>query len=287
MTTHSKAPDFSRQSSRQDTAFDAAALRSDNVLGKKITEARKKKKLSQKTLAERFRAYNLPVRAGAISKWETGDALPNPFQLFALCRILEIRDVLSYFTGQPSLPEAFSPALNPEGRHILQLFQETLLASGCYPAEAPLTERFSAPRTPVSVRVFSTPAAAGSGSFLDGEDYDMIEFDPANIPEGTDFGIRVTGDSMLPRYVPGQIVFVRQCPELRPGEIGVFVCDGSAYIKQYTEASPTADMLEAYMASDGTVRPRITLLSLNRDRADCDVAVGPENALMIIGRVLN
>ena len=65
-----------------------------------------------------------------------------------------------------------------------------------------------------------------------------------NVPEDTDFGIRVTGDSMLPRYVPGQIVFVEQCKELFDGEIGVFIYDGNAYIKQYTESVPSNDVLE-------------------------------------------
>lgn len=85
--------------------------------------------------------------------------------------------------------------------------------------------------------MFSTSAAAGHGNFLDSEEYDLINFDHANVPDGTDFGIHVTENSMLPRYVPGQIVFVEQCEGLCLGEIGVFVCNDNAYIKQYRESA--------------------------------------------------
>ena len=40
-------------------------------------------------------------------------------------------------------------------------------------------QRRSMPAT-VPVKVFLTPAAAGSGSFLNGEDYEMIDFNPNN-----------------------------------------------------------------------------------------------------------
>jgi len=269
------------------SALNADDMKSNNILGKKIAEARKQKKISQRDLAATFKDYNISVSSGAISKWEKGDALPNPYQLLALCQILDIKDILRYFTGRTPEPEDYSPELSQKGLNLLQLFKETLIASGNYQVKSRRAERPSTPRRPILVKVFSTPAAAGSGSFLTSEDYDMIEFDPANVPEDTDFGIRVTGDSMLPRYVPGQVVFVEQCKELYNGEIGVFVCDGNVYIKQYTESMPDEDSLDDYMTSEGVVKPKIDLISLNRDRADCDVDVRPDSMLVIVGRVLN
>ena len=112
----------------------------------------------------------------------------------------------------------------------------------------------------------------------------MIDFDPDNIPEGTDFGIRVSGDSMLPRYVSGQIVFVEQCKELYPGEIGVFVYNGNAYIKQYQETMPTKEESSGIQTE---IYPKVTLYSLNRKLADYDVHVKPEDDLFIVGRVLS
>lgn len=276
-----------KYSAQEHTPFDADSMKNSNVLGKKITEARKQMKISQKVLSEMFLDYNITVSSGAISKWEKGDALPNPYQLLALCQILGIKDALRYFTGKTPEADDYSPELSQKGLNLLQLFKETLIASGNYQPKSRRAEKPASPRRPILVKVFTTPAAAGSGSFLDSEDYDMIEFDPANVPEDTDFGIRVTGDSMLPRYVPGQVVFVEQCQELYNGEIGVFVYDDNAYIKQYCESAPSDEDIEDYTSSEGYVSPKIDLVSLNRDRADCDVDVRPENRLFIVGRVLN
>lgn len=115
----------------------------------------------------------------------------------------------------------------------------------------------------------------------------MIEFDPTNVPEDTDFTIRITGYIMLLRYVPGHVIFIEQCKELYNGEIGVFVYDDNAYIKQYTGSIPDEDDLDEYMTSEGMVNPKINLISLNSNRADCDVDVRHENMLIIVGWVLN
>ena len=264
--------------------FDVGFLKEQNTIGTRITEARKAAKLSQKGLSEKLEDYNVFIKPGSISKWEKGDAMPNPYQLLAVCHLLHINEVLEYFTGITPQREDYTPELNQRGLNMLQLFKETLIASGKY---APRSRRsYTEPAPEVMVKVFSTPAAAGTGSFMYGEDYDMIGFDPSNVPEGTDFGIRVTGDSMLPRYVPGQIVFVEQCEELYPGEIGVFICNDNAYIKQYRESAPDEDELDDY-TFDGRVCTKVTLYSLNRDRADCDVHITPNDRLDIVGRVLS
>ncbi len=263
--------------------FDAGALKAANTLGQKLAQARKLQRLSQKDLAAALGAYHISVSSGAVSKWEKGDAMPNPYQLLALCHILQISEILPYFTdSQPEAPD-YAPQLSQKGLELLRMFKETLIASGNYRPRSRRTD-FKPPED-ILVKVFTTPAAAGSGSFLDSEDYEMVPCSPASMPERWDFGIRVTGDSMLPRYAPGEIVFVEQCRELYPGEIGVFVCNGSAYIKKYTEMQPGTDELSDYMSSDGHLRPRIRLMSLNRERADCDVEVGPEDTLFIVGRV--
>ena len=58
----------------------------DNIkVGKFITECRKKKNLTQAQLAEK-----LNITDRAISKWETGKAMPDSDIMLDLCNILEI-----------------------------------------------------------------------------------------------------------------------------------------------------------------------------------------------------
>lgn len=147
-------------------AFDAAELKKQNVLGKKIAESRVSSGMSQKELAGKLASYNISISPASISKWEKGAALPNPYQLLALSHIFGINDMLKYFTGCSPEPQDYTPELSQKGLNLLQMFKEMLIASGKY---APHTRR-SMPAT-VPVKVFLTPAAAGSGSFLNGEDY--------------------------------------------------------------------------------------------------------------------
>ena len=48
----------------------------------------------------------------------------------------------------------------------------------------------------------------------------------------TDFIVRVSGDSMEPTYHDGDKLFVKEQPSIEIGEIGIFVVDGNAYVKE-------------------------------------------------------
>ncbi|MDO4170582.1 MAG: S24 family peptidase [Lachnospiraceae bacterium] len=265
--------------------YDGAILRAENMLGKKLTQARKSKKMSQKELSKNLLEYNIKVSAGAISKWEKGDSMPNPYQLFAVCFILQIDDVLNYFTGNvPSYD--YSPDLSQKGLNLLQLFKEALVSSGQY---SPRNKRnkFLESEEEIEMKVFTQPAAAGPGNpILDG-DYDMISFPVSTIPEGANFGIRVSGQSMLPRYVDSQIVWVEQCNELYHGDIGVFYYDDNAYIKKYIIEQPNENKIYSSTNCEERITPKITLFSLNRECANQDVHILPEHPFYIVGRVLN
>ena len=105
-----------------------------------------------------------------------------------------------------------------------------------------------------SLPLYSLAVSAGTGQFLDGESYEMQPVGP-EVPEEANFGVRVAGDSMEPRFHSGQTVWVHQQPTLDPGEIGVFLYDGSAYLKQ--------------LRRDGG---RVLLHSLNPAYADLEIS---------------
>ena len=76
---------------------------------------------------------------------------------------------------------------------------------------------------------FTTMVSAGTGNFLDGTDFEMIEVGD-EVPESADFGVRITGDSMEPKYINHQIVWVHQQDYLLHGEIGIFCFNGDASV---------------------------------------------------------
>ena len=90
---------------------------------------------------------------------------------------------------------------------------------------------------------------------------------------------------MLPNYHDRQIAMVHRQDTLRNGEIGIFLVDNDAYIKQYTECVSGKKERDEYTAHDGTVYPKITLVSLNPEFKN--ITVKPSQRLTVIGKVLN
>ena len=84
---------------------------------------------------------------------------------------------------------------------------------------------------PRLLRLYDIPVSAGAGNFLEGGSYEMIEVDSA-VPETADYAVKVSGDSMTPRFLNGQIIFLHEQPVLHEGEIGVFSLNGEAYLKK-------------------------------------------------------
>lgn len=85
--------------------------------------------------------------------------------------------------------------------------------------------RFEGSIVYVDMPVSYLAASAGTGAFLDEGNFEMVSVPKNTIPAGAEFGIRVSGDSMMPTYCDGQIVWIQQCQTLNPGEVGIFIYD--------------------------------------------------------------
>jgi phage repressor protein C with HTH and peptisase S24 domain len=59
----------------------------------------------------------------------------------------------------------------------------------------------------------------------------MIEVDNT-VPGLADYAVRVSGNSMMPRFVDRQIVFIHEQPGLLEGEIGIFCLNNNIYLKK-------------------------------------------------------
>ena len=81
------------------------------------------------------------------------------------------------------------------------------------------------------VSYYDMPVSAGTGNPLDEEKQEKVDL-TEQPPKGTDFIVRVSGDSMEPTYHDGDKLFVKEQPSIEIGEIGIFVVDGNAYVKE-------------------------------------------------------
>lgn len=84
----------------------------------------------------------------------------------------------------------------------------------------------------VPVLVYDEPAAAGSGNFANGDVSHTQEFLKTQVPDGTDFAVLVSGESMTPIIPDGSIAFIQGTPVIKEEDFGIFILDGQAYCKQ-------------------------------------------------------
>ena len=81
------------------------------------------------------------------------------------------------------------------------------------------------------MRLYDIPVSAGLGNYLEDGGHEVIEVD-GTVPATADYALRVSGESMMPRFVDRQIIFVHEQPVLDVGEIGIFCLNNEVYLKK-------------------------------------------------------
>lgn len=81
--------------------------------------------------------------------------------------------------------------------------------------------------------LFDLPASAGTGIYLDSEYAQKIRVLADETTRKANYLVRVSGNSMEPRFYDGDIVLVKEQSTVNPGEIGIFVLNDEGYIKLF------------------------------------------------------
>ena len=205
--------------------------------GELIRRQRKAKKMNQEELGALVR-----VGKNAVGAWEAGRSRPDVGSVPVICEALDLS--LEEFFGMPekqeSIPEITGTvsrqekasllrrygSLNPYNRQVI-MRQMTVLQE--MQADAP------EPRKVIRLFRNELAASAGPGETLDVARGEEVFLFASPTTEAADEIIRVNGNSMEPTYHDGEQVLVRHAAGVRPGEIGVFICGDTGYIKEYQE----------------------------------------------------
>ena len=225
-------------------------------IGATLTQLRKNKKLMQKDVASKLSDYGFSVKSKTIYNWEKGLAQPSIPHFIALCDILDVDDVLWRFAGIPKGPYA---GLNRSGRQKAREFIDLLfkiddfkvltgkgspgIRGGRVDAGNSNDSEENSDTLPRLLRLYDLPVSAGAGNFLDDSGYTEIEA-PSYVPVAVDFALRVSGDSMEPHILDGQVIWVKEQEVLDTGDIGIFSYSGDVYCKKLI-----ADGRRAYLRS--------------------------------------
>jgi len=198
------------------------------LIGEKIKAARMARGLTQVQLAKMIGEKSGTV----INNWECANSRPAIDKISSICQALHITpDFLFSITGEyPSVDEmtmvrkyrtldsfgktAVDSVLNVEYDRILSMQPKKTRARM------------------LKIDFYNYPASAGTGNFLETETPDEIWVKEVPEAEDADYVIPITGDSMEPTYHDGDKVFVEKCSTVDEGDIGIFVVNGEAFIKE-------------------------------------------------------
>ena len=200
-----------------------------SFVGAQIKKYRNIKGMTQQDIANALGESSGRV----IYNWEKGIGRPDCDKLARLCDLLEVSaDELIGCKSMAQRPTATEwntiqkyRALDEHGKEIVDY-----LIDSEYKRVATLTRK-PKPRM-LKMDYYTLPASAGTGNFLDSDLAEDLLVPESAEAEQADFVISVGGDSMEPTYHDGDKVFVKKCDSVDIGEVGIFVVNGDAYIKE-------------------------------------------------------
>jgi hypothetical protein len=186
----------------------------------RIRQARESQKLTREQVVSRMHTY-LPadkaVVARTLAAWEGGDREPRVTQAIALAKALGYHEVSDLFY------DSDEAQLNKLGLDRLEEYRSLLLRSPQFREVIPSVLRV--------LPVYLQPASAGTGQWLDDDLSEEMEVDDS-VPVSAEFGVRLAGDSMSPRFADGQIVWARKAETAENGEIVLCVLNDQGYCKK-------------------------------------------------------
>lgn len=227
----------------------------------KLKQLRKKRGIT----AESF-AQDIGVPLSTYTKWEFGSASPRYDKLLIIADYYGVST--DYLLGRTDKPESSDLSdvlkemqLDSSTRAIICAFAEL--------GEDQRTEFIKTLRQlshsepeirETAVRWFEKlsvhKVSAGAGYDLtDGDLWQRAKLVDCSELDRADFAVEVDGDSMEPTILDGEVVLVKAGAEVEEGEIGLFIYDGSGYVKErgteglishnpdYAPIIPTSDVI--------------------------------------------
>ena len=199
-------------------------------IGSRIKERRLQLNMTQQDLADK-----LSITKGSIANYENEVSVPKPDILY---RIIDALRCDANYLFQDDVPIVKKVEITEDEKRLIEKYR-ALDRRGkgvvlCVADKELDLQRSSTPEreiTIVKLPYYDFPASAGVGNFTDYEYATYIDvIDP---PRNADYIVRVSGDSMEPTLYDGDKLYIQKVDVLAFGDIGLFACGGSIYVKEY------------------------------------------------------
>ena len=84
-----------------------------------------------------------------------------------------------------------------------------------------------------AILLYELPVSAGVGVYLDEAEAESINIPDNDKTADADYALRISGNSMEPKYRDGDILLVRNADSIDVGELGIFLLDGCGFFKVF------------------------------------------------------
>lgn len=203
-------------------------------IGSRIKDARINKEMTQEDLASK-----LGVTKGAIANYENGVSIPKSEVLLKLFVILECDPNYIYQDEIKALENTFTTTISEQKmiekyRNLDRYGVETVnsvLDIEYQRVKEEIMKEESYPMIPKIL--YGCSPSAGIGNYLpDDIDESAIMVPDTPKTRKADYVLKVDGKSMEPEYMDGDLVLVKKQDQVDIGEVGIYLVDGEALIKE-------------------------------------------------------
>ena len=173
-------------------------------------------------------AEKVGVSKSAVSHWLAGDNSPNIEILAKICQIYDVK--LSELLNE-KIEVTYADKILLKKYHSLDIYSKEVV-------DSVLEIEFKRCNEPKEEeKIIHLPksvlkASAGSGNWLDEQQLESVSVLDTPKAKKANLVIEVDGDSMEPLYSNGDNVLVNTKSDVAVGDIGIFIVDGSGYIKK-------------------------------------------------------
>lgn len=192
--------------------------------------------LDKKEIKQSDLCNHIGINTSTMTNWKNRKTDPPAKYIIPICEFLDISPYV-LLTGK----EKSSPAetLTAGEQELLtyynkldafqkgQLLERAIVLSES--AKTPLEQR----KNTIFIEYYSLPASAGTGVYLDNCDKEMIEVEESSETSEANFALKVSGNSMEPRFHDGDLVLIKSQPSVDLGDIGIFIINDEGFIKMF------------------------------------------------------
>lgn len=200
------------------------------AFNERLKEARIACGLTQEQLA-----IKIGVAKSTVTGYEKGNSEPN---MLTVQKIMQTLGIDANFLWQDDMKQSLTTTLNKQELEHIKKYRS--LSEYDKETVNGLVNRLSAKPTefvqlmpPIIIPYYGEVASAGTGQFVfDDIPPEMIEIENCMENMHVNFAIGVNGDSMEPTYSDGDTLLVKKQDSINIGEIGIFMIDGEAFVKE-------------------------------------------------------